>query len=79
MEKFSFLSFCPMAVARPSTNQSQRCSTSVISRELVCQRGYGVAPAMYEQPITKIHASDVGWEEGGGEGRGGEETQLGLS
>ncbi len=42
--KFSFLSFCPMAVTHPSTNQSQRCLTSVISRELVCQRGYGIAP-----------------------------------
>ncbi len=45
MEKFSFLSFCPMAATHPSTNQSQRCVTSVISRELVCQRGYGVALA----------------------------------
>ncbi len=44
MEKFSFLSFCPMAVTHPSTNQSQLCLTSVISQELVCQRGYGVAP-----------------------------------
>ncbi len=40
MEKFPFLSFCPMAVAHPTTNQSQRCLTSVISRELVCQLGY---------------------------------------
>ncbi len=33
-----------MAVTHPSTNQSQRCLTSVISWELVCQRGYGIAP-----------------------------------
>ncbi len=44
MANFSFLSFCPMAIAHPSTNQSQRCLTSVISRELVCQCGYSVVP-----------------------------------
>ncbi len=43
MEKFSFLSFCHMAVTNPSTNQSQRCLTSVISRELICQCGYCIA------------------------------------
>ena len=40
MEKFSFLSFCPMAVTHPSTNKSQRCLTSVISWELLWQLGY---------------------------------------
>ena len=43
MEKFSFLSFSPAAVTHPSSNRPQRCLTSVISRELVCQRSQGVA------------------------------------
>ncbi len=57
MEKFSFLSFCPMAVTHPSTNQSQRCLTSVIPRELVCQRGYGVAlelPLVFTKKDTTV-------------------------
>ncbi len=33
-----------MVITHPSTNQSQHCLTLVISRELVCQHGYGVAP-----------------------------------
>ena len=54
MKNFSFLSFCPMAVTHPSTNQSQCCLTSVILRELVCQHGYGVEPVIATQHFVNV-------------------------
>ena len=55
MEKFSFL-FLPSHGGHPSRqyNQSQRCSTSVISRELVCQRGCAVLLIKQEAKVAQF-------------------------